>query len=115
MQPTFNKGSTSPIAHHPAELLGRKVIKMWEKWTCVTIVLWGQAQSSFDLQFSPVANTKYDSVAEDQSSGEADTKQELTATDQSFKQADTTQEPTAIDQSFQQTNTRHKPEAVVQS
>lgn len=33
LQLAFNKGSTSPIAHHPAELLGRKVIKMWEKWT----------------------------------------------------------------------------------
>ena len=42
-------------------------------------------------QFSPIANTKYDSAAADQSSRQADTRHEPAATVQSFQQADTRQ------------------------
>ena len=50
-------------------------------------------------QFSPVANTKSESAAADQSSRQADSTHELAGKDQYFWQADT----------------RHKPAVVVQS
>jgi hypothetical protein len=31
LQPTFNKGSTFPLAHHPVDVVGGKVKKVWEK------------------------------------------------------------------------------------
>ena len=46
LQPTFNKGSTFPLAHHPVDVVGGKVKKVWEKWTCSAIILWEQAWSS---------------------------------------------------------------------
>ena len=49
-------------------------------------------------QFSPIANTKYDSAAADQSS----------------RQADTRHKPAATVQSFQRAGTRHKPASVAQ-
>ena len=49
-------------------------------------------------QFSPIANTKYNSAASFQSSS----------------QADTTHKPSAIVLSFKQTDTRHEPAAVGQ-
>jgi hypothetical protein len=47
-------------------------------------------------QFSPIANTKYNSASEDQSSGQVYTTHELATTIQSFLQADTRHKPTAI-------------------
>ena len=71
---------------------------MWGKWTYSAIVLWGE----LDLlaqQFSPIANTKYDSAAADQSSRQADSTHELAATDQFSPQADTRHEPAVVAQS----------------
>jgi hypothetical protein len=58
LQPTFNKCSTSPLAHHLSEIV-EKLLRCGESGP----VLWGQAQSSLSEKFSPVANTKYKSAA----------------------------------------------------
>ena len=51
---------------------------------------WGKLDLLWQ-QFSPVANTKYDSGGADQSSKQADTRHEPAAIVQSFQQADTRQ------------------------
>ena len=61
------------------------------------MTLWGELD--LGQQFSPVANTKYNSAAADQSSRQTDTKHELADTVKSFQQADTRHEPAAEAQS----------------
>ena len=45
LQPTFNKGSTSLLAHHPAEVVEEKSYDIWGN---SAIVLWGQTLSSLE-------------------------------------------------------------------
>ena len=59
----------------------------------------GEELDLLSLQFSPMANTKYNSAAADQPSRQADTTHELETTVQSFLQADTRHEPAAVVQS----------------
>ena len=53
----------------------------------------GGALGLLSQQFSPVANTKWDSAAADPSSRQADNSHKPAATVQSFQQADTRHEP----------------------
>jgi hypothetical protein len=53
------------------------------------MTLWGELD--LGQQFSPVANTKYNSAAADQSSRQTDPRHKPAATVQAFQQADTRQ------------------------
>jgi len=68
LPPTFNKGSVSPLTYHAAEVV--EEISYYEKGK-VDLFNYSLLKGKLDLlwqQFSPVANTKYDSAAADQSS-----------------------------------------------
>jgi hypothetical protein len=58
----FNKGSTSPLAHNPPEVVERKVTKIREKCTCLEIVLQEAYYSLCCSQSSPLAKTEHESA-----------------------------------------------------
>jgi hypothetical protein len=60
---SFPKGSTSPLAHHPPEVMEGKVVRIWGRWTCLEIVLWGDS-NLYCSQSSPLANTKHESAVQ---------------------------------------------------
>lgn len=86
LQPTFNKSSTSPLAHHSrevSELLG------YGPSGPVHQQLFSGELDLLGQQFCPVANTKHNLATVSQSSRQADPRHEAAATAQSFHQADT--------------------------
>jgi hypothetical protein len=74
LQPTCNKDSPSPVAHHAAEAVEEKSLGCEGSGLVQQLFLGGELDL-LGQQFSPVANTKYDSAAADQSSRQADTRQ----------------------------------------
>lgn len=75
LQPIFKKGSSSPLAHHAAEVGcgGSRPVQQ---------CFFGGELHLLSQQFDPIANTKYKSAA-DKSSGQADTRHEPAAVVQS--------------------------------
>lgn len=82
LQPTFSKGSTSPLSHHPAEAVEEKRLGYGGSGP-VQQEFFGGELSLLCQQFSTIANTKYKSAATVQASWQADTKHEPAAIVQS--------------------------------
>lgn len=75
LQPTFNNGSTSPLAPPPSRGSGRgQLLGVGEVNLFSNSFLGGELDILWQ-QFSPIAITKYDLAAADQSSRQADTRQ----------------------------------------
>ena len=74
-----------------------KLLRYWGSGPGLQWLLWGKL-NLLCQQFSPVANTKYQSTAAVQTSRPADPRQEPAAAVQSSQQADTMPEPATVDQ-----------------
>jgi hypothetical protein len=84
LQRIFNKGSTSPLARHSAEVAEDKSYSAMGEVDLFSNSSLGGELDPLGQQLSPVANTKCDSAAADQSARQADTRHEPAATVKSF-------------------------------
>jgi hypothetical protein len=94
LQPTFNKSSTSLLAHHQAEVVEDKSYYGMAQVDLFSNSSLGESLIFLGSQFSTIANTKYYFRAAGQSSMQAENRHTPAATSQSFQKSHIRNKPT---------------------